>query len=115
MGCRSFCTKVSIDKISICCFSKFTSQINTVFNLDEVYVLTGLLIKSSQIPSLFIVIDRHVTQGARGPKGRQANERLWTIIGTRALQGRSAYNLILHAILAYFYDEHSPYLLPGFP
>jgi transposase len=62
----------------------------------------------------FIVIDRHVTQGTRGPKGRQANERLWTIIGTCALQGRSAYNFILQAIQAYFYDEPSPSLLPRF-
>jgi hypothetical protein len=62
----------------------------------------------------FIVIDRHVTQGTKGPKGRQPNERVWTIIGTCALQGRSAYNFILQAIQAYFYDEPSPSLLPGF-
>jgi transposase len=62
----------------------------------------------------FIVIDRHVTQGTRSSKGRQANERLWTVIGTCALQGRSAYNFILQAIHAYFYDEPAPSLLPGF-
>ncbi|MCP4402662.1 MAG: transposase, partial [bacterium] len=61
----------------------------------------------------FIVIDRYVTQGTRSPKGRQANERLWTVIGTCALQGRSAYNFILQAIHAYFYDEPAPSLLPG--
>ena len=61
----------------------------------------------------FIVIDRHVTQGTRSPKGREANERLWTVIGTCALQGRSAYNFILQAVHAYFYDEPSPSLLPG--
>jgi transposase len=62
----------------------------------------------------FIVIDRHVTQGTRSAKGRQANERLWTVIGICALQGRSAYNFILQAIHAYFYDEPAPSLLPGF-
>jgi transposase len=62
----------------------------------------------------FIVIDRHVTQGTRSPKGREANQRLWTVIGTCALQGRSAYNFILQAVHAYFYDEPSPSLLPGF-
>ena len=62
----------------------------------------------------FIVIDRYVTQGTRSYKGREANERLWTVIGTCALQGRSAYNFIHQAIHAYFYDEPAPSLLPGF-
>ena len=47
-------------------------------------------------------------------QGREANERLWTIIGTCALQGRSAYHFILHAVHAYFYDKPAPSLLPGF-
>ena len=59
----------------------------------------------------FIVIDRYVTKGT---KGREANERLWTVIVTCALQGRSAYNLILQAVHAYFYDEPTPSLLPSF-
>ena len=62
----------------------------------------------------FIVIDRHVTQGTRSHKGREANERLWTVIGTCALQGRSAYHFILQAVHAYFYDKPAPSLLPGF-
>ena len=62
----------------------------------------------------FIVIDRYVTQGTRSAKGREANERLWTVIGTCAMQGRSAFNFILQAIHAYFYDEPAPSLLPGF-
>lgn len=62
----------------------------------------------------FIVIDRHVTQGTRGIKGREANERLWTVIGTCALQGRSAFNFILQAVHAYFYNKPAPSLLPGF-
>ncbi|MES9858865.1 MAG: hypothetical protein ABW166_20040, partial [Sedimenticola sp.] len=62
----------------------------------------------------FIVIDRLVTQGTRSKRGREANERLWTVIGTCALQGRSAYNFILQAVHAYFHDEPAPSLLPGF-
>ncbi|MES9901525.1 MAG: hypothetical protein ABW168_02440, partial [Sedimenticola sp.] len=62
----------------------------------------------------FIVIDRLVTQGTRSKRDREANERLWTVIGTCALQGRSAYNFILQAVHAYFYDEPAPSLLPGF-
>jgi len=62
----------------------------------------------------FIVIDRYVTQGTRSSRGRQASERLWTVIGTCALQGRSAYNFILQAVHAYFYDEPAPSLLSGF-
>ena len=61
----------------------------------------------------FIVIDRYVTQGTRSAKGREANERLWTVIATCALQGRSAYNFILQTVHAYFYDEPAPSLLPG--
>ena len=61
----------------------------------------------------FIVIDRYVTQGTRSAKGREANERLWTVIGTCAMQGRSAYHFILQAVHAYFYDEPAPSLLPG--
>ncbi len=60
----------------------------------------------------FIVIDRHVTQGTRSAKGRRANERLWTVIATCALQGRSAFEFILQAVLAYFQDAPPPSLLP---
>jgi transposase len=60
----------------------------------------------------FIVIDRHVTQGTRSAKGRCANERLWTVIATCALQGRSAFEFILQAVLASFQDAPPPSLLP---
>ena len=50
----------------------------------------------------FVVIDRHVTQGTRSVNGRQSNERLWTIIATCSLQGRSAFNFILESVKAYF-------------
>lgn len=59
----------------------------------------------------FVVIDRHVTQGTRSEKGRQSNERLWTVIATCALQGRSAFNFILESVRAYFHDHPAPSLL----
>ncbi len=60
----------------------------------------------------FIVIDRHITQGTRSIKGRKSNERIWTVIATCALQGRSAFNFILQAISAYFNNDPSPSLIP---
>ena len=59
----------------------------------------------------FVVIDRHVTQGTRSVKGRQSNERLWTVIATCSLQGRSAFNFILESVKAYFQDQPAPSLL----
>lgn len=59
----------------------------------------------------FVVIDRHVTQGTRSVKGRQSNERLWTVIATCSLQGRSAFNFILEAVKAYFHDQPAPSLI----
>ena len=60
----------------------------------------------------FIVIDRHVTQGTRSAKGRKASERLWTVIATCSLQGRSAFNFILQAVRAFFNDGPAPSLIP---
>ncbi len=60
----------------------------------------------------FVVIDRHVTQGTRGANGRRANERLWTVIATCALQGRSAFAFILQAVEADFHGQPPPSLLP---
>lgn len=62
----------------------------------------------------FIVIDRHVTQGTRSARGRRSNERLWTVIATCALQGRSAFHFILKAVSACFRDQKAPSLLSGF-
>ena len=61
----------------------------------------------------FVVIDRHITQGTRSIKGRKTNERLWTVLATCALQGRSAYNFILESVKAFFRNLPSPSLLPG--
>ena len=64
----------------------------------------------------FVVIDRHVTQGTRSSKGRDTNERLWTVIATCSLNARSAYNFILKAVQAYFRNQPAPSLVAsGFP
>ena len=60
----------------------------------------------------FIVIDRHVTQGTRSIKGRNANERLWTVIATCSLQGKSAFDFILKSVEAYFSNKEPPSLIP---
>ena len=62
----------------------------------------------------FVVIDRRITQGTRSEKGRETCERLWTVVGTCALQGRSAFEFILTAVRAYFRDDPAPSLLPAF-
>jgi len=62
----------------------------------------------------FVVIDRLITQGTRSKKGRETNERLWTVVGTCALQGQSAFEFILQAVHAYFQNDPAPSLLPGF-
>ena len=61
----------------------------------------------------FVVIDRRITQGTRGLKGRETCERLWTVVGTCAMQGRSAFEFILAAVRAHFRGEHAPSLLPA--
>jgi hypothetical protein len=61
----------------------------------------------------FVVIDRRITQGTRSEKGRETNERLWTVVGTCALQGRSAFEFILAAVHAHFHGEPEPSLLPA--
>ncbi len=62
----------------------------------------------------FVVIDRRITQGTRSEKGRETNERLWTVVGTCALQGRSAFEFILQAVHAHFQNAPAPSLLSGF-
>lgn len=61
----------------------------------------------------FVVIDRLITQGTRSKNGRETNERLWTVIGTCAMQGRSAFEFILQAVHAHFQNQPPPSLLPG--
>jgi len=61
----------------------------------------------------FVVIDRHVTQGTRSLAGRQSAERLWTVVATCQLQGRSAFNPPRRAVRAYFRGQRIPSLLPS--
>ena len=61
----------------------------------------------------FVVIDRRITQGTRSEKGRETCERLWTVVGTCAVQGRSAFECILAAVRAHFRSEPAPSLLPA--
>ena len=61
----------------------------------------------------FVVIDRHITQGTRGQAGRKTAERLWTVVGTCQLQGRSAFNFIREAVHAFFHNQPSPSLIPS--
>ena len=62
----------------------------------------------------FVVIDRMITQGTRSIKGRETNERLWTVVATCRLQERSAYNFISEAVNAYFHNHAPPSLLSSF-
>ncbi len=59
----------------------------------------------------FVVTDRHITQGTRSPRGQEICERLWTVMGTCALQHRSPFEWISQAIEAYFQGRTAPSLL----
>jgi transposase len=59
----------------------------------------------------FVVMDRHVTQGTRGQRGRDFCERIWTVMATCSLQKRSAYDWIHHALEAHFNGRPVPSLL----
>ena len=50
----------------------------------------------------FVVMDRHVTQGTRSPRGQRICERLWTVMATCALQRRSPFEWMCRAITAAF-------------
>jgi len=60
----------------------------------------------------FVVQDRRVTQGTRGENGQRYCERLWTVIGTFALQGRPVFAYLVEALTAFFERKPAPSLLP---
>jgi transposase len=60
----------------------------------------------------FVVIDRRITQGTRGEKGRRWCERIWTVIATCTQQGRSVFEYLHMAVSAFFEGEPTPSLLP---
>lgn len=59
----------------------------------------------------FIVIDRRITQGTRGERGRRWCERAWTVLATCAQRGRSAFAFLGQAIDAHFNQQSAPSLL----
>jgi transposase len=59
----------------------------------------------------FVVIDRHITQGTRGEKGRRWCERIWTVIATCAQQGRSVFDYLYAAVVAFYQQTAVPSLL----
>ena len=59
----------------------------------------------------FVAIDRHITQGTRSQKGRQWSERIWTVMATCTLQGRSAYEYLVAVVNAHFNGLPPPTLL----
>jgi len=59
----------------------------------------------------FVTIDRHITQGTRGEKGCAWSERIWTVMATCALQGRSAFDYLVETVCAYFNGLPIPSLL----
>jgi transposase len=60
----------------------------------------------------FVVIDRRITQGTRGDKGRRWCERIWTVIASCAQQGRSVFEYLCAAVTAWFEHTAAPSLLP---
>jgi hypothetical protein len=58
----------------------------------------------------FVVMDRYITQGTRSLRGRQICERLWTVMGTCAIQKRSAFQWMCAAFSAYFHGKKPPSL-----
>lgn len=61
----------------------------------------------------YVVIDRRVTQGTRGARGRRWSERIWTVMATCAAQGRAAFQFICQAIEAHVHGAAPPSLLPA--
>jgi transposase len=60
----------------------------------------------------FVVLDRRVTQGTRGEKGRRWCERIWTVIATCSQQGRSVFEYLSAAVAASFGGGAAPSLFP---
>lgn len=60
----------------------------------------------------FVVIDRHITQGTRSQAGQRWCERIWTVLATRAQQGRSAFQFLHETIVAHFAGRPTPRLVP---
>jgi transposase len=60
----------------------------------------------------FVVLDRLVTHGTRSEAGNRWCERIWTVIATCSQQGRSVFEYLNAAVMAYFHQTEAPSLLP---
>jgi transposase len=60
----------------------------------------------------FLAIDRKITQGTRGERGRRWCERMWTVLATCVQQRRSAFEFLYQSLRAYFQRQPYPSLLP---
>ena len=60
----------------------------------------------------FVAIHRRITQGTRSEDGRRWCERIWTVIQTCSQQGRSVFEFLCAAVMAYFRSDEAPSLLP---
>ncbi len=60
----------------------------------------------------FVVIDRRITQGTRGEKGRRWCERIWTVIATCDQQRQSVFDYLTAAVTAWFEQAPAPALIP---
>jgi len=63
----------------------------------------------------YVVIDRRITQGTRGKKGRQWSQRIWTTISTCETQGLSIFEFLCNAVTAHFKGLDPPSLMPAAP
>ena len=63
----------------------------------------------------FVVQDRKATQGTRGTAGQTWCQRIWSILGTCRIQGRSAFAFIAQTIEQFFKRMPTPRLLPAEP
>ena len=61
----------------------------------------------------YLVIDRRITQGTRGKKGRDWCERIWTAISTCESQGRPVFQFLCDSVTAHFRGLDPPSLMPA--
>lgn len=60
-----------------------------------------------------VVIDRHVTQGTRSPRGRAWCERIWTVIASCRQHGQDLLSFLEQSFLAVLTDTPPPSLVPA--
>ena len=61
----------------------------------------------------FAVIDRKLTQGTRGAAGQTWCQRIWSVLATCRIQGRSAFQFLTQSIACAFKCMATPQLLPA--